>query len=191
MNSKLRLFFTSVALVVLLIVAYQVWNGFKSLDSSLKATILTVSGTVTAALVAHYYTKKRELETRHFVKKAEAYDKIYSMIFTVMQKPKGEGELDLSSDDEVKKMAWEAKKGLMVWGSSESIKCLSRIEELSYAGDSEGSFAQFEQLFRILRKDLGHKDNLEVGELLSFLIIPADKEKVKRQICETLAKSET
>lgn len=113
------------------------------------------------------------------------------MIFKVTQRSKDESKLDLSSDDEVKKMAWDAKKGLMVWGSSESIKCLSRIEELSYAGDTEGSFAKFEQLFRILRKDLGHKDNLEVGELLSLLIIPDDKEKVKRQIRESLAKSET
>lgn len=58
MNSKLRLVFACGVFVVLSIVGYHVWSGFKSLDSSLKATILTVSGTVTAALVTHYYTKK-------------------------------------------------------------------------------------------------------------------------------------
>lgn len=189
MNSKVRLVIFSVVLVVLFIIFYHVWNGFKSLDTSLKATVLTVTGTVTAVLLTHYHTKKRELETRHFVKKAEAYDKIFSMIFEVMKIKKNDVELDVSPNGDLAKRALEVKKGLMVWGSSDAIKCLSRIEELSYEGDSEGAFAQYEQLFRILRNDLGHKDSLEIGDLLSILIVPSDKEKVKRQIREALAKS--
>ncbi|MFA9396582.1 MAG: hypothetical protein ACERJ1_18010 [Halodesulfovibrio sp.] len=181
MFKKLILFF--VLILITCLVGYWAKDLFFSLSSAHRATMITILGSIIAVCFTHSFTKSREIQSRHFGKKTEAYETIFEIVFDQLQKAKMHS--GGTKKDQAKQLLSiiEAKKKIMIWGSPKVIQRFNEMETASILQDSKNaSFYCFGKLFEEIRRDLGHNDtSLKDGELMSLIILPEDKDKVKEQ----------
>ena len=86
---------------------------------------------LSAALVTHYQTKKREINARHFADKREGYMHMIDLLFDlIMSVKKGE---ELSEEVMLKKIM-PFKKALIVWGGPQIIEAWNQFEMKSDNG---------------------------------------------------------
>ncbi len=148
---------------------------FLSLESSQRTTVITVVASITAICITHYLTKRREIQSRQFAKKAEAYEAIFEVVFQLFIETK---KLAPEQDqDELIKKLLLVKNKIMVWGSQEVVQWLDKVGDTS---SPDNNLYYFERLFHEMRKDLGHNDNnLSIGDFIGSLTISEDKELIK------------
>ena len=174
MNKILR-FVVAIALL-----AFAGWLGWLFIDNvhqadaSIKAGLIGLFGMLSAALVTHYQTKKREINARHFADKREGYMHMIDLLFDlIMSVKKGE---ELSEEVMLKKIM-PFKKALIVWGGPQIIEAWNQFEMKSDNGLSPKEMIQeMEKILRAIRKDLGHDDSmLKFGSLWGLMLVAKDK----------------
>ena len=169
---------------VLLVILVGITGGFilaiQEADANVKAGIIGILGVLLTAILTNFFTRRREINARHFSEKREAYGKIINIVFDAMASTKSGKKLP---DKALVNKMMEFKKGLMIWGDPEVIESWNKFEMESGEGQSRNDsriiFVAMEHVLRAIRKDLGHDDRrLKFGDLCRLIIVAEDKEKV-------------
>ena len=175
---KRRAFDIVVACFVLGLVGLALWFAIpiiQAADANVQASIVGLFGVFVTGLVTNVYTRRREINARHFSEKREAYGKIIDIVVEAMSSAKS-GKSGRTKNLENKMIA--CKKELMIWGGSEVIQLWNKFE-LESAKESTAPnnvLGLLEKVLRALRKDLGHDDHsLEFGNLIGLFIVAKDK----------------
>ena len=171
-----------IGMLVVLFTVFFLWLFVSNLlkaDANIKAGIIGFIGVITAALVTHYQTKKRENSARHFANKRESYTGFIDMFFDIMESAQ---ENQNMPQKEIAEKMTSFKKSLMVWGGPEVIRAWNSYE-LKFAANAlkskeqqplEETIQDLDVIVRAFRKDLGHNDGTLSKGSLAALILPAE-----------------
>lgn len=150
----------------------------RAADANVQASLVGLFGVFVTGLLTNVYTKRREINARHFSEKREAYAKIIDVIVDAMSFAKS-GKSGAPKHLTNKMIA--SKKELMIWGGSEVIQLWNKfeLESASNNTDPDNVLVLMEQVLRALRRDLGHDDHsLEFGNLIGLFIVAEDKTRI-------------
>jgi len=158
----IQIFVLIIMLVAIAWFIYLVSGLVYEADQRTKIAFLTVVGSVLAVIITQILTNKRERESRLFENKAEAYKRVYSLIFSII-KQINEGSLSTNSeepDPELVRMMQDARMNLMIWASSKTIDSWKSFYEIcqTSSDDVEKVMKGLDKLFKDMRNDLGHND---------------------------------
>lgn len=178
-TSKFQSIATLIFAVILVVIIFWVgWvfiENFIRAEASVKAGILGAFAALTAAIIAHHFSKKREISARHFIEKQRAYKEIFDITFDFVSS--NVTNQAVTDDDLMQKMI-AIKKSLMIWASPEVLKAWIDIQRTADVNQSpEAAILKWENLYRLIRKDLGHNDSsLPKGELMGLILKSPDHE---------------
>jgi hypothetical protein len=175
----------SIGLGILILAAISA-GGWLFVDSLLKAdpgitaAVIGAIAVMVGGIWSHYSSRRREINSRHFIEKKNAYMRLVDLIFDLFKSVKGEGEVP---ESEMMNRLFDFKRELMVWGDGAVIDALSLYEtrsaDLAGQGDLSESLLVVDDLLRAIRRDLGHNDSgLKRGSLVGLLLISDDREKL-------------
>ena len=176
--NKTKVFGLLLGCLVAVLVGWVIWYFVVSIqeaDANVKAGIIGVLGVFVVTILTHFFTRKREINARHFSEKREAYGKIMDIIFDIIASTKS-GKSGVNEELTNKMMLF--KKELMVWGGPEVIRSWNDFEMESEKPNSDPKIilTAMEHVLRAIRKDLGHNDRqLKFGSLFGLLILAKDK----------------
>ena len=175
-----------VGILLLLILAIIVWLGFEfysffsAAENEMQAALIGLFGVTIAAISSHYFSQKREISSRHFPQKVEAYGGLFDLIFEIMKGVRTGSQLEES--EMVEKMM-VIKRNLMVWGGPEVIKAWNEYEAGAANHDGLDVFNSMEKIFRALRKELGHRDlTVPHGTFVKWLVQASDHQELDKQM---------
>ena len=172
---------TTLAVVVLLPLGWFTWyfiSIIQQTDPNVKAGLVGVLGLILAALLAHHYTKRREIVARHYSDKRQGYMNIINILFDIISSTKSGKK---PSEKQLADKMMTFKKALIVWGGPEVIETWNEFEITSSNGDLKANemIIQMEKILRAIRKDLGHDDrSLKFGSLWGLVLVADDKKKL-------------
>ena len=158
-------------------IAWYFILAIQEADANVKAGIIGILGVLLAAILTNFFTRRREINARHFAEKRGAYGEIIDIVFDVISSTKSGKNLP---DKALVNKMMVFKKRLMVWGGPEVIESWNEFEiESEGAGDDPKKIlTAMECVLRAIRKDLGHDDHqLKFGSLFGLLILAKDKKK--------------
>ena len=173
-----KIFSVGVAITILAFGGWLVWlfvDNVRAADPSIKVGLIGLFGMLTAALITHYQTKKREINERHFVDKRAGYMHMIDLLFdTIMSVKKGE---ELSEEKMLEKIM-PFKKALIIWGGPKVIEAWNNFEVKAGTNlTPQEMVRQMEGILRAIRKDLGHDDSqLKFGSLWGLMLVAEDKQ---------------
>lgn len=122
-------------------------------------------------LIGQWILKNRELEYKHFEKKAAAYQNFLNTFIDLAVQQKTGKKV---SDQKFLSAIIEFKKKVMIWGSQSMIKDLLKFQEMSsHITENPANVVKTSDfLYKMIRKDLGHYNfklrNYELAQM--FLI---------------------
>lgn len=141
-----------------------------------RLAILTAAVSVGGLIYTNSKNVRREVEARHFAKKAEAYEEIIQTIFLFMNATR---KNKILSHDDVTDKIGEILPKLMIWAGPEVLSAWNDL-----ATQSDDPFAPLVSgngLIAALRKELGHTKDASLGPLglISVVLKPEDRESLK------------
>lgn len=158
--------------------AWAAWYfvlAIQEADANVKAGIIGLLGMFLAAILTNFFTRRREINARHFSEKREAYAKFIDIVFSIVSSINSGRNL---SEQSLANKIMGFKKELMVWGGPEVIQSWNdfEIQSEKVSEDPKDILSAVERLLRAIRKDLGHDDRrLKFGSLLGLLMLAKDK----------------
>lgn len=128
-------------------------------------------------------TKRKEAEARIFAQRAEIYHRLVvmlrDMIFAVKGWSEQRSETDLARD--LSAITYD----MIVWGGQDTIRQLMNLSDTSPT-DVGGMMRRMSDLFRAIRKDLGHSDDAQLPEdIVLAMIVSDEREAVRAQMRST------
>lgn len=172
-----------IGLFVFGVLGFFSWFFIQSLleaDPGIAAAVIGAMSVMVAGIWSHYSNRRREINSRHFIEKKNAYMHLINLIFDIFKSIKKDESI---TEDELLERMFDFKRELMVWGDKTVIEALDTYERNSIALLDEKNPSQtlllVDDLLRSIRKDLGHNDSqLERGNLVRMLIVADEKDKV-------------
>lgn len=148
---------------------------FSNSPDAIKAAIMSGAVALFAAIYTQQRSRTREIESRHFNEKSEAYRKLINLIFEYVIAAKEGQNIDPNSKEAIKKLL-EIKKEFLIWASPETLMAFSSLGNIENDGNM---FKIVNSLLGSMRKDLGHKDtNLPSNFYVKYFLIEQDRSKV-------------
>lgn len=158
-------------------------GGLAGLDARLSAGLITASATVVVAVVSVLVSKHLEVKTSIRAqlreKKEPIYKELIDFIFDITFAQKLGKEVP--AEEEMIEFLAGTTRDLVIWGSPEVVKAFADFKRVSqlYAGAPELTrhlMLGVEDLFKAIRKDLGHGDlRLQRGDILKLYINDVDE----------------
>ncbi len=178
-----KAFITILGLLLLCIIIFAGWLFIQSLleaDPGITAAVIGAIAVMIAGMWSHYSNRRREINSRHFIEKKNAYMHLITLIFDIMKATKEKVEF---KEEIMLERLIEFKRELMVWGDQKVIEALHNFENksatLSNDKESSATLLVVDDLLRAIRKDLGHNDSqLKEGSLVGMLLIAEEREKL-------------
>lgn len=167
-------------IAALLIFGVSSWIIYLAVGAYLKASNNVQLGVATAliSIFAIIYNnsrqQSREIKTRHFSEKREAYQKFFNLMFDMFDAQKR--GVEISEDEAVLRMRSVVKE-MMIWGSAETINNYNAFLKRSTSSEKISEkevFQGVETLLLSFRRDLGHNDKKLEPLGLTKLIVKAD-----------------
>ncbi|WP_147454311.1 hypothetical protein [Sphingomonas sp. PP-F2F-G114-C0414] len=163
-----------------IILAAIFWLGHVSIDLFIAAPATVRLGVLTAAVSVLTFVfnnsrqQTREINSRQFSDKREAYQKFFDFLFEIFSAQKK--GIEHSDDDLIERMH-NITKGLMVWGSARTINQYNQFmrNAINPPENPLDQFRNVESLLKAFRQDLGHDDRKLEAFGLSKLILKADE----------------
>lgn len=125
-----------------------------------RLAVLTAAVSVATLVYTQTKNTKREVEGRHFAKKAEAYEEIITTISDLMNATRKNEQVD--ETELVERLADIIPK-LMIWAGPEVLLAWQRMSTPS--DDPLASLVAGNDLIAALRKELGHSSDHLLGPL--------------------------
>ena len=172
-----RLFSFAAVVAVLAFGGWLIWifiDNVREADASIMVGLIGLLGMLTAALIAHYQTKKREINARLFDDKSKGYMHMIDLLFDFIIKGKKGEEL---TEEQTLEGMLKFKKALIVWGGPKVIEAWNSFEVNSASERTPHDMVrEMEGILRAMRKDLGHDDSaLKFGSLWGLMLVAEDK----------------
>lgn len=85
--NKTNIFSVFLGCVSFAFLAWTVWYfilAIQEADANVKAGIVGLLGMFFTAILTNFFTRKREINARHFSEKCEAYGKIIDIVFDII-----------------------------------------------------------------------------------------------------------
>ena len=157
MNSATKLLGSTFALIL---VAGAVYFGYLLLTTSAQTQVAVLTAVVSVGTLVYTQNlaSKREVASRQFSKKAEAYEDIMRTIGGLMEASRDGVEID--QVDLLRKLS-EIVPKLMVWAGPEVLNAWKLMATPSQ--EPMASVAAATGLITALRKELGHSDDTALG----------------------------
>lgn len=144
---------------------------FIAATATVKLGVLTAGVSAVALLYNNARQQAREIKSRHFVEKRQAYQKFFDFLFEMFSAQRKGTQIDEA--DMIDRMQVIVKE-IMIWGSADTINEYNSFIRNTVDPPSDGDpkiFGTVEKLMRSLRRDLGHDDRkLERLGLTKLLI---------------------
>jgi hypothetical protein len=159
-------------------------------DPSISAAIIGVIGLLGAGIWSNYSTRNREINSRHFLEKKEAYLKFIDAMFNALQLEKSKDEPSKRDNEKNKlkmldQLLISFKKELIIWGSQDVIAAMQTFQDNSSLANKDTQDKHQDILFivddllRAMRKDLGHNDYcMKRGAICAMVLTAEDRRKL-------------
>jgi hypothetical protein len=131
---------------------------FWSASDSVKLGAITALVSVAALIYNNARQQAREIKSRQFVEKRQAYQKFFDLMFDFFAAQRTDKQF---SQDEIIDRMQSFVKDVMIWGSADTINEYNAYVRVNASPLPEGDpriFSNMESLMRSLRRDLGHSD---------------------------------
>lgn len=163
-NKKPSTFHGILGLTVLILIIWGIVTLFKQNIIEVTAIIALVS-----LVISHNYTRKREIDSRLFDKKAEVYGSFIKLYTDILKGVKKDSNLD---EEELLERAFGIKEGLLIWASNEVLKSYQQLEQASSKEDNvRNTMLELDSIILKIRKDLGYSSSgIEAGELVRLFL---------------------
>jgi len=166
-----------IAIVGFCFVSWLFWlfvQNIQEADANIKVGLIGLLGMLGATLMTHIQTKKREINSRHFLEKRDGYMHMIDLLFELIACKKNDDDI---TEERLTNKMMEFKKALLIWGGQEIIHTWNDYEMKAASGMSaKETIMQMETIIRAIRKDLGHDDSLlQAGSLVGLILIAEDK----------------
>jgi hypothetical protein len=173
MQKTSKLTILSGLLLLVILAAPFIWAFFSS-SPEIKVAILSFLAAAFAAIISNHQTRLREIEARQFIEKNKAYNDILELILEIFTKSRSGGNVE---EGVLIERIMKFKKNLIIWGGSESIQAWIDYEELCIEKrEGQEILAAMENIFRVIRKELGHQDQgLKFGKLTALFLVSKDR----------------
>lgn len=182
--SKLKLFLNHVRNIILGVVLsivvfcglYLLWSSFLSeIDKNLAAGIIaggtTVIVSIASVLMAKHAEQQSLIKNEHRKRKAPIYTELIKFLFKIMSEAQEKKE---PNQNEISKFMTEFTQKLLIWGSDDVILAFNEFKRPPH--DSKSVMCKIENIFFMIRKDLGHENKgIAQGMLLNLFIADIDK----------------
>ena len=128
-------------------------------NNNIAIPIITAVIGLIGVMWTQWQSKSRDIAESHRSSKIETY----SLFFDIIEKFQREGrknqEIDVLSDEELQAKFEKLNRGFILWGSDEVIQAwLTFRKNSTEQASSEYTLAKIDNVYRAIRKDLGHKD---------------------------------
>lgn len=178
-HSRIFGFFVGALVVVAIgFATFKIYSLFVVASTNVKLGISTALVSLFALIYNNNRQQNREISSRHFSEKRQAYQKFFDLLFEFM----GQEKTGQAPDSSVERMM-DVVKGLMVWASADTINLYNEFLRFSVSVDGKKettkglplSIIYIEKILRSMRRDLGHVDKALEGHGLTKLFIKADE----------------
>lgn len=167
-------------------IGFSLWifiRGLLEADPGISAAVIGVIGVLTAGIWSHYSARRREINSRHFIEKKNAYLHLINLIFDLFIASKKDSAI---TETQIQERLLEFKREFMVWGDQNVIEALAIYENKSTAllkqehqPDTTEQLLIVDDLLRAIRKDLGHDDaRLKRGSLVGMLLKAEERDTI-------------
>jgi hypothetical protein len=138
---------------------------------------VTLLATTILALWQFDRTKRKEAEARIFALRAPIYERLIGIVREKMFETKGWAE-EKAPDSLAKDLAI-ITYDMIVWGGQSTVRALMSLGETP-TDDTAAVFRTMQNIFKAIRKDLGHNDDDSLpADLVVQLIIPEERDRVR------------
>jgi|GEM_PF-2222072 len=167
-----------VAISIILVIPfflYFSWGALLEASTNVKLGVLTAAVSVFAFVYNNARQQAREIASRHFSEKREAYRKFFDLMFAMVAS-QGNGE-PIPEKETISRMR-EVAKEIMIWGNADTINAYNDFLVYSAtqpSGDPKAIFGIIEELLRNMRKELGHSDSRLKNLALTKLLVKGDE----------------
>ena len=174
------LLFLAAVVVSLYFLSVTLLDRFSNLDSTLATGILTAATTILVAtltvMIGRHYERKKDHEAAFRETKIEIYDEFLQEFMRLFYGSDSAESLDEDSNDELVAFLREWQRKMILWGGQDVLKqYIDWVRQLRSGPPNAQTLFKTEDLFRAIRKDLGHKSwRLERGSFLRFLLKESD-----------------
>ena len=136
----------------------SIWEQFTLLDEKIAVAALTAFSTVTVStitiVVGKYYERKKDIEAHYRTKKTEIYDEFLKKLFETFF------DSDTQDSEQLVTFLREWQRKVILWGGQDVlVSYLKWMQHLKKGNPDADSIFFMEELFKEIRKDLGHKSS--------------------------------
>lgn len=171
------MFVMIVIITILIAFIYLLATSKREISLAVLAAILSVF----SLLYTQNTISKREIVSRHFIKKAEVYSDIVEALQDIMGADKG---FTRYNPDDLTKRIFHLQTKLLIWGGADVISAWVKMSSPSI--DGERALICGKQLLSAIRAELGHDDKtLEPLGMLAVIVKSEDHE----ELIKTLTRS--
>lgn len=182
----------TLALLVILVGLFGIAVGFgivaeritKDFNGTMALGGVTLFATTGLALWQFDRTKRKEADARIFALRAPIYEKLVVILRDLMFETKGWSD-KRDPDDLARELAVITYE-MMVWGGQDTVRAVMSLSEMPNA-EPGPILRVIANMFKAIRKDLGHTDDANLSEDLVVQMIRADeREKVRNLLREAI-----
>ena len=147
-----------------------------SLNATVSAAVFTALLALAGVWYAQWQSKSRDIAESHRETKVALYNDFFDII-EIFQDPVRLSAEDAEPSDEMRRRFTKLNRDLVLWASPEVIKTWLAFKTVSA---SHGNvLAAIDQVYRAIRKDLGHSNlRLNAGDLVKLGLSDPDELKL-------------
>ncbi|HFC8494129.1 TPA: hypothetical protein ACFP3Z_000512 [Neisseria subflava] len=123
-------------------------------NNTVAIPIITAIIGLIGVMWTQWQSKSRDIAESHRNSKIETYSLFFDIIEKFQRSIKNDQEIDILSDVDLQAKFEKLNRGFILWASDEVIQTWIEFRKNS----SENTLDKIDNVYRAIRKDLGHKD---------------------------------
>ncbi len=158
----------AVAVTTLYAVILLIDNG---VSDDIKALIVVLIGVVSAAILQHTLTKRRELAAGQLAQKRAAYEQMIETALDIFFRSPEE------TSTHQREALFRSKVNAAIWADRDLLMWWSRLNEIDAASlRNEEALPLLEELLGLIRRELGKKDSTLQNRELASMFATSDRQ---------------
>ena len=140
-------------ILIILFFLYQASIWVKE-NNTVAIPIITAIIGLIGVMWTQWQSKSRDIAESHRSSKIETYSLFFDIIEKFQRAGREHQKVDILSDKDLQDSFEKLTRGFMLWGSDEVIRTWLEFRKNS----GENTLLKIDNVYRAIRKDLGHKD---------------------------------
>lgn len=151
MLKKSVYFILSLSIILFFLSQASIWV---KKNNTVAIPIITAIIGLIGVMWTQWQSKSRDIAESHRNSKIETYSLFFDIIEKFQKSIKNDQEIDILSDVDLQAKFEKLNRGFILWASDEVIQTWIEFRKNS----SENTLDKIDNVYRAIRKDLGHKD---------------------------------